>query len=135
MGVEIVTNKHDLFSVRVYLIKKPLDAVCPVSPRPLPQSLRMTPSCKRLREEEDAACPVSHVLIILVTYTGATGCKALSRFRQKLDRLLVHAYNRTPFIVWEAIYFQHNLHCRDKRRTPRGRYALALLQMRLISFF
>ncbi len=135
VSIEIVTYKNDLFDIRVSLVKQPLDALCSVSHGSLLLGDSFTPSGKGLSEKEDPAGAVPHILVVLVSNACAVGCKAISCLGQELYRLLVHAYDRTLGIIRTAVHLKDILHRSDESRVMVGRYAPALLQMRLILVF
>ncbi len=135
VSIEIVTYKYDPLDVRVSLVKQPLDAFCPVSSGSLLLCYSLTPSGQGFSEKEDAAGAIPYVFVVLVSYTCVVGSKAIPCFCQKLNRFLVHTYDRVFGVIWTAVHFKDVLHRCDESRVMVGQYAPALLQMRLILVF
>lgn len=135
VSIEIVTYKYDLLDIWVSLVKQPLDAFCPVSSGSLPLCYSLTPSGQGFSEKEDAAGAIPHIFVVLVSYTCTVGSKAISCFCQKLNRFLVHTYDRVFGIIWTAVHLKDVLHRCDESRVMAGWYAPALLQMRLVLVF
>ena len=135
VSIEIVTYKYDLLDIWVSLVKQPLDAFCPVSSGSLPLCYSLTPSGQGFSEKEDAAGAIPHIFVVLVSYTCTVGSKAISCFCQKLNRFLVHTYDRVFGIIWTAVHLKDVLHRCDESRVMAGWYAPALLQMRPVLVF
>ena len=110
VSIEIVTYKYDLLDIWVSLVKQPRDAFCPVSPGSLPLCYSLTPSGQGFSEKEDAAGAIPHMFVVLVSYTCTVGSKAISCFCQKLNRFLVHTYDRFFGIIWTAVHLKDVLH-------------------------
>ena len=86
-------------------------------------------------EKEDAAGVIPHIFVVLVSYTCTVGNNAISCFCQKLNRFLVHIYDRVFGIIWTAVHLKDVFHRCDERRVIAGWYAPALLQMKLVLVF
>ena len=95
----------------------------------------LTSSGQGFSEKEDAAGAIPHIFVVLVSYTCTVGSKAIPCFCQKLNRFLVHTYDRVFGIIWTAVHLKDVLHRCDESRVMAGWYAPALLQMRLVLVF
>ena len=135
VSVEIVTYKYDLLDIWVFLVKQPFDAFCPVCSGSLLLCYSLTPSGQRFSEKEDATGAIPHIFVVLVSYTCTVRSKAISCFCQKLNRFLVHTYNRVFGIIWTAVHLEDILHRCDESRVMAGWYAPALLQVWLVLVF
>ena len=78
---------------------------------------------------------IPRIFVVLVSYTCTDGSKAISCFCQKLNRFLVHTYDRVFGIIWTAVHLKDVLHRCDESRVMAGWYAPALLQMRPVLVF
>ena len=77
MSVEIIAHQNDLLSIGILLIKKPFDAFCPINPCSLLFGFGVSPTCKRLGKQKDAACAIADILIVLITNASTLRCNAI----------------------------------------------------------
>ena len=99
-----------MLSIGILLIKKPFDAFCPINPCSLLFGFGVSPTCKRLGKQKDAACAIADILVVLITDASTLRCNAISRFSKELDWLFIHADHRILFVIWTAINLQDILH-------------------------
>ena len=93
------------------------------------QGCCMSEACKRLGEQEYAACTIADVFTIL--YHGAIAfATPFAGFTQQLQRLFVHADNGKVLVIRTAVDFQHVLHAGCKVRALLLGNAPFLDQMR-----
>lgn len=103
MNIQIIHYQDDLIRIRILLIQKPFDLLCPVFASTVFLGICKAPSIERFRKQEDAGCPVPNVFIIFVFDTPIFGTNALTGIGEELNWLLIHADNRESFVIRTGI--------------------------------
>src|SRR5215218_9853892 len=129
MGIEIITDQTDTFSLRITGIQELLHCRGPVNGRLVLSDLDGTPTRQRLCEHEDVGDPVPLVLIVVALGFPRFRWQRLPDFLNQLHGLFIHAYHWDLRIVRPMVDLQDILHMRHKRATLLGRNDPHLPQM------
>ena len=110
VSVQVVADENYLLSIRILLIKKPLDFLGPVFSCPLLLGFRLPPSGKRLGEQEDAAGTVPYILVVFIPDACIFRYEPISCLCKQLYRLFVHTDDRDVGVIGTAVNFEDIFH-------------------------
>src|SRR6266536_1896720 len=136
MGVELIHDQHDLFSVGIDLIDQVLDHMREIHHTAVIRDGHFAPAAQRLAQHEHGGHAAPVVLVVEAGWSPRCGRQWCACFGHQLLAGLIQTHLRTTRLVRSGVDVQDVFHVPDELATRRTRQAPVFFQPGLeIVFF